>query len=170
MGRAAELEDSQALIRPTETAFRSEGLWLVYRALVRLSGLWSVPRGPDLSRGALIRLSGTRSIKAGALTWPARSWFLFRALIRPAGPSFPRAPDPSLGALIRPAGPDSSCGIRFFLQNPGSSCGPWFVMRDPILHTESWFIPQGPASSCGALIYCAVPWFVLRSSGWPHGP
>ena len=99
------------------------------RSLMRPSGPWSVPRGPDTSCGTLIR-------PAVSLISSARE-----------------VPDSSSRALLRPAGPlyDSrdlylSCGVLIHLSG---SCS---VPRGSGSYSGALVCPMGPDSSFGALI------------------
>ena len=131
-------------------------------------GSWSVPCGRDPSirtwsvHGVLIHSRGPDPFLG--------SWSVPGALIRPGDLIRPQGPDLSCGVLIRLAGPvfvpwipGSSCKAVTCLAGPDSSCramsrGPWFVLQALIR------LP-GPDSSFSAPICPVGPWSVSLVPG-----
>ena len=149
--------------------------------LLRPGGPWPVTWGPDSSCGGLIRLAGPWHVLrdpdsfCGALISPAAPWFVLRAWS-------------VFGALIRPTGPDLSCGALIRLVGPSRgarvrSVEPWFFLRGPIRPAEPWNLiknrpqlgaqagPGGPASVWGAKdMLVPGDWPLRGMAGMPPPP
>ena len=164
------------------------GPFSVPRALIHPTGLWFVPRGPELSCmspyltcGFLIRLAGPHSScggigsSSGALICSAALDLSRGAPSHRARPcSAPRGPAPSSGDMIRPTAPKSSLGgpwqawggqnMLVFGDLPEGiwpECPPPPALVRP---AGPCYAPRGSCLSCGTLIRIVGLWFVLWDS------